>query len=113
MKLWLLNSYVAAKLQWMLTIYNFPLTFVNELEKMCTRVARSATISTGRASALSHMRHGWQLNSIATMFQRLHVTRRTISFRGEWLDPQASRPDAHHGENDQVPQPGEDAADRR
>ena len=40
MKLWLLDSYVVSKLQWMPTIYDFLLTFATTLENSCVRLAK-------------------------------------------------------------------------
>jgi len=90
MKLWLLNFYVVSKFQCMLTIYDFPLTFVFELEKMYTRLAKKWLGLPPSAPPdllyVSHARHGWQLNAIgstARCFARNKPRSKTRSRRRE------------------------------
>jgi hypothetical protein len=63
----------------MLTIYDFPITFVNQLEAACTRHAKRWLGLTKTAPPdllyVAHNRHGFQLHAISTLFRRLQVGR--------------------------------------
>ena len=79
MKVWLFNFYLASKLQWMLMIYDLPMTFVERLESTCTRyvkrwlgLARTAPVE---VLYTSRQHHGWQMTAITTLFRRLQLTR--------------------------------------
>ena len=79
MKLWLYNSYVAAKLSWMLMIYDLPLTMVESLESTCTRylkkwlgIPRSANVD---VLYVFRKLRGLQLQNVATAYKRLQLVR--------------------------------------
>lgn len=79
MKLWLYNAYVAAKLSWLLLIYDLPLTLIEQTETTCNRYLKKwlGIPSTANPDVLYVTRehHGFQLQNMVTFFKRLQLVR--------------------------------------
>ena len=77
MKVWLYNYYVAPKLSWLLMIYDFPLSIIEELEATCNRyLKRWLGLAHGASPKIMYVKiqnHGVGIHSIVTLFKRLQA----------------------------------------
>jgi len=79
MKMWIYNNAIIPRVTWEFTIYNFPVTFVEGLEAICTKylkkwagICRSMTVS---ALYRSRDRFGLQLKRLTTSVKCMQVTK--------------------------------------
>ena len=78
MKMWLYNNAIIPKITWEFTIYNFQITYVENLEATCTKyLKRWAEISqctTNTALYRSRKKYGLQLKRLTTSVKCMQVT---------------------------------------
>ena len=79
MKMWLYNNAIIPKMTWEFTIYNFPITYVVNLEAICTKylkrwvgISRCTTIT---ALYWSRKKYGLQLKKLSTSVKYMQVTK--------------------------------------
>ena len=78
MKMWIYNNTIIPKMTWEFTIYNFPITYVENLEAICTKnLKRWAGISRCTKTVLYQRRknNGLQLKRLTTSIKCMQVTK--------------------------------------
>jgi hypothetical protein len=79
MKLWVYNNMIIPKMTWEFTVYNFPITYIGNLEATCTkylkRWARISRCTTNSALYRSRKRYGLQLKRLTTSVKCMQVTK--------------------------------------